>query len=123
MRRAGYTNGWASERGYQRPVELATVRLRNMVEVLSEWPTYVSDPTHIARRGATYLFDADGALLYEYASRGVLTYSNTMSRPLTFLAPYLGAKALNPLALGDMSLATRDAEPAGKDAKAEALVA
>ena len=27
-----YTNGWAEERGYLRPVELATVRLRNMAE-------------------------------------------------------------------------------------------
>jgi len=29
-----------------------------------------------------------------------------MSRPLTFLAPYIGAKALNPLGLGDASVAS-----------------
>ena len=28
-----YTQWWEDEAGYQRPVELATVRLRNMVEV------------------------------------------------------------------------------------------
>ena len=92
-----YTNGWADEAGYQRPVELATVRLRHMVEVLTNWDTYVADATHIARRGATYLFDEDGSLLYEYRHRGVLTYSATMARPLTFLAPHVGANALNPL--------------------------
>ena len=100
-----YTNGWAEESGYLRPVELATVRLRNMAEVLTNWDDYVSDPRHIAVRGATYLFDADGTALYEYKSRGVLTYSNTMARPLTFLAPYIGAPALNALGLGDMSVA------------------
>ena len=73
--------------------------------VLIHWETYVSDPRHIATRGATYLFDADGTALYEYKSRGVLTYSNTMARPLTFLAPYIGARALNALGLGDMSVA------------------
>ena len=105
-----YTNGWAEEVGYQRPVELATVRLRNMVEVLSNWETYVSDPAHIAWRGATYLFDADGAELYTYQHRGVLTYSRTPSRPLTFLAPYIGARALNPLGLGDAAVADLAAE-------------
>ena len=100
-----YTNGWADEAGYQRPVELATVRLRHMVEVLTNWDTYVADATHIARRGATYLFDEDGSLLYEYRHRGVLTYSATMARPLTFLAPHVGANALNPLGLGDRGLA------------------
>ena len=103
-----YTNGWAEEEGYQRPVELATVRLRNMVEVLSNWDMYVSDPTHIAKRGATFLFDSDGASLYEYKTTGVLTYSNTMSRPLTFLTPFIGAKALNPLGLGDISMAAAE---------------
>ena len=97
-----YTQPWENEAGYQRPLELATVRLRNMVEVLSNWDGYVSNPTAIARRGATFLFDADGAVLYEYRHRGVLTYSETMARPLTFLAPYIGeAAARNPLGLPD----------------------
>ena len=109
-----YNQWFADERGYQRPVELATVRLKNMVEVLQNWDVYVSDPSLVSQRGATFLFDNnnngndDGddnngtKLLYEYRHRGVLTYSETMSRPLTFLAPYIGNdKALNPLGLPD----------------------
>ena len=97
-----YTNVWADESGFQRPVELATVRLRNMVEVLSNWDAYVSSPTTIAQRGATFLFDAAGEAKYSYRHRGVLTYSETMARPLSFLAPVIGeAKARNPLGLGD----------------------
>ena len=37
-----YENAWKEEHGYQRPLELATVRLRNMVEVLSNWKVYDS---------------------------------------------------------------------------------
>mmetsp|Transcript_17291 Transcript_17291/g.55650 ORF Transcript_17291/g.55650 Transcript_17291/m.55650 type:complete len:338 (+) Transcript_17291:221-1234(+) len=112
-----YANGWAEEEGYQRPVELATVRLRNMVEVLGRWSTYVANPTKLAQRGGTFLFDADGAALYEYRHRGVLTYSSTMSRPLTFLAPHIGHKALNPLQLGDAAVARQASQ-----SSAEALV-
>lgn len=98
-----YTNAWADRRGYQRPVELATVRLRNMVEVLSNWDGYVTNPLPIAQRGGTYIFDeAEAAPLYEYRHRGVLTYSETMARPLSFLAPYIGEeRAANPLAMRD----------------------
>mmetsp|Transcript_41182 Transcript_41182/g.120373 ORF Transcript_41182/g.120373 Transcript_41182/m.120373 type:complete len:245 (+) Transcript_41182:38-772(+) len=75
-----------------------------MVEVLSNWDAYVTNPTAIAQRGATYIFDEAGEVLYEYRHRGVLTFSETMARPLSFLAPYIGeAKALNPLGLGDAS--------------------
>jgi hypothetical protein len=43
-----------------------------------------------------------GKTVYEWRTPGVLTYSETMSRPLSFLAPYIGAaKANNPLGLGD----------------------
>jgi len=100
-----YENSWKDEAGYQRPVELATVRLRHMVEVLGNWDAYVSDSRFVDVRGATFLFDEDGATLYEYEHRGVLTYSATMARPLSFLAPYIGAKALNPLGLGDNGVA------------------
>ena len=109
-----YQQWWADERGSLRPVELATVRLKNMVEVLSNWDEYVTDPTAIALRGATYLFDEDGETLYEYRSRGVLTYSETMARPLSFLAPYIGEeKARNPLGLPDTGEATAAARGRG----------
>jgi len=98
----GYENWWADERGYQRPLELATVRLRNMVEVISGWDEYVTNPAALALRGATFVFDADGNVEYEWRTRGVLTYSETPARPLSFLAPYVGeAAARNPLGLGD----------------------
>lgn len=97
-----YNQWFSDEKGYQRPVELATIRLKNMVEVLTKWDDYVSNLDTIPQRGATYLFDTDGTELYSYQSRGVLTYSETMPRPLTFLAPYIGEKvALNPLGLKD----------------------
>mmetsp|Transcript_18488 Transcript_18488/g.27111 ORF Transcript_18488/g.27111 Transcript_18488/m.27111 type:complete len:533 (+) Transcript_18488:34-1632(+) len=97
-----YSQWWGDEKGYQRPVELATVRLKNMVEVLTKWNTYVTNPTVIDRRGATYLFDENGKVLYEYQHKGVLTYSETMSRPLSFLTPYINKdKARNPLGFAD----------------------
>jgi hypothetical protein len=99
-----YENSWKDESGYQRPVELATVRLRCMVEVLSNWDAYVSDLRYVDVRGATYVVDGE-EILYEYKHRGVLTYSATMSRPLSFLAPFIGARALNPLGLGDNGVA------------------
>jgi AhpC/TSA antioxidant enzyme len=36
----GSTFRWAGGKGFQRPFELATLRLRNMTEVLSNWKTY-----------------------------------------------------------------------------------
>ncbi|CAJ1946338.1 unnamed protein product [Cylindrotheca closterium] len=118
-----YSQWWQDERGYQRPVELATVRLKNMVEVLTKWDTYVSNSATIDQRGATYLLDNEsGEVLYEYKHRGVLTYSETMPRPLTFLAPYIGEDiAKNPLGLLDYSDAKKQnskgrgiLKPAGK---------
>jgi glutaredoxin len=115
-----YNQWFSDERGYQRPVELATVRLKNLVEVLSKWDDYVSNLDTIPQRGATYLFDADGSELYSYQSRGVLTYSETMPRPLTFLAPYIGEEvALNPLGLkdnggGELKRGRGILKPAGK---------
>ena len=98
-----YEKSWKDESGYQRPVELATVRLKHMVEVLGNWDAYVSDARWVDVRGATFLFDGED-LLYEREHPGVLSYSATMARPLTFLAPFLGAQALNPLGLGDNAL-------------------
>ncbi|KAL7550519.1 hypothetical protein ACHAWF_014703 [Thalassiosira exigua] len=105
-----YRQWFADERGYHRPVKLAAVWLKNMV----------SDPATIALRGATYLFDEDGQELYGYKSRGVLTYSETMARPLTFLAPYIGEDvARNPMGTkddrgGDLVCGRGALKPAGK---------
>jgi hypothetical protein len=71
--------------GFQRPFELATLRLRNMSEVLSHWQTYVPDGTYLTQRGGTFLFNAQGELLYEHRDRGILGFAANMSRPLSFL--------------------------------------
>ena len=79
----------AGGEGFQRPFELATVRLRNMNEVLRNWSTYVPDDRFITQRGGTFLLDSDDSLLYVYRDRGILGFSATMQRPLAFLDPWL----------------------------------
>lgn len=76
---------WAGGSGFQRPFELATLRLRNMVEALSHWRTYVPDATYLTQRGATFLFDDQGELLYGYCDRNLLGFAANMSQPLSFL--------------------------------------
>ncbi len=72
--------------GFQRPFELATLRLRNMSEVLANWQTYVPDATYLTQRGGTFLFNQQGELLYEHRDRGILGFAENMSRPLSFLS-------------------------------------
>ncbi len=71
--------------GFQRPFELATLRLRNMTEVLSNWQTYVPNSAYLTQRGGTFLFDAAGNLLYEHRDRAILGFAANMSEPLEFL--------------------------------------
>jgi AhpC/TSA antioxidant enzyme len=71
--------------GFQRPFELATLRLRNMNEVLRNWTTYVPDSTYLTQRGATFLFNEQGNLLYEHKDRAILGFAADMSYPLSFL--------------------------------------
>ena len=75
--------------GFQRPFELATVRLRNMGEVLGHWRTYVPRNDFLTQRGGTFLLEDDDSLLYSYRDRGILGFSATMARPLSFLDSYL----------------------------------
>ena len=56
-----------------------------MAEVLGNWATYVPDPTYLTQRGGTFLFDAQGVLLYEHRDRGILGFAANMSQPLSFL--------------------------------------
>ncbi len=78
----------AGGENFQRPFELATLRLRNMTEVLSNWSTYVPDATYLTQRGATFLFDKDGELLYEHRDRNILGFAENMSQPLSFLEKF-----------------------------------
>jgi hypothetical protein len=76
----------AGGKGFQRPFELATLRLRNMGEVLRHWNTYVPDAAYLTQRGATFLFDAQGNLLYQHRDRAILGFAADMSNPLSFMA-------------------------------------
>lgn len=76
-------------RDHQRPFELATVRLQNMLEVLSHWRTYVPRDDFLCQRGGTYLLAEDDTVLYSHRDRRILGFSATMARPLRFLDPYL----------------------------------
>ncbi len=75
----------AGGQGFQRPFELATLRLRNMTQVLSHWKTYVPDSAYLTQRGGTFLFNAQKELIYEHRDRGILGFAANMSRPLSFL--------------------------------------
>lgn len=86
---------WAGGSGFQRPFELATLRLRNMAEVLRNWKTYVPDAAYLTQRGATFLFDADGQLCYEHRDRAILGFSETMNNPLAFLSSLPGRTSSN----------------------------
>lgn len=76
---------FAGGKGFQRPFELATLRLRNMAEALGHWSTYVPDGSQVTQRGGTFVFGPGGEVLYEYRDRGLLGFSATMARPLAFL--------------------------------------
>lgn len=84
--------GWAGGKGFQRPFELATLRLRNMGEVLSHWKTYVPNPAYLTQRGATFLFNNRGDLLYEHRDRAILGFAADMSNPLSFLTDFMSDK-------------------------------
>ncbi|MEM9805711.1 MAG: peroxiredoxin-like family protein [Cyanobacteria bacterium P01_D01_bin.56] len=74
----------AGGKGFQRPFELATLRLRNMAEVLGKWTTYVPDASYITQRGATYVV-TNGSVVYEHRDQNILGFATNMSNPLSFL--------------------------------------
>jgi hypothetical protein len=109
-----YQSLWKNEQGYLRPAELATIRLRSMVEVLTKFDHYVPDQRLLDWRGGTFLLDETSSKnifggstnknkpLYEYRDRGVLSYSETMDRPLSFLSDLIGMeRARNPMGMND----------------------
>ena len=71
-----------------RPFELATRRLLNMIEILSNWNIYVPNSSFLTQRGATLFFNENNDLLYIFKSQSLLGYSNKMSSPLSFLNKY-----------------------------------
>ena len=76
----GYHGG-----GQALPFWIASIRLRNMIEVLGHWRTYVPDERWMTQRGATFLINDQSELLYSWKDPGLLGFSATMSDPLSFL--------------------------------------
>ncbi|WP_413677726.1 AhpC/TSA family protein [Prochlorococcus sp. MIT 0916] len=74
-----------SEKQNLRPFELATRRLMNMIEILSNWNIYVPDSSFLTQRGATVLLNEKDEILYEFISESLLGYASKMSTPLSFL--------------------------------------
>ena len=72
--------------GYLRPFELATFRLKNMIEILQSWNDYIIDTKYLPQRGASFLLNNQDQIIYEYFSKDVLGYSPKMSNPLSFLS-------------------------------------
>lgn len=78
----------AGGKGFQRPFELATLRLRNMGEVLGKWKTYVPDAAYLTQRGATFLIEHE-EIVYEWRDRNILGFAENMSYPLSFLNDFI----------------------------------
>ncbi len=74
-----------SKKEILRPFELATRRLINMIEILSNWSIYAPDTSYLTQRGATILLNENDEVLYEFISESLLVYSSDMSTPLSFL--------------------------------------
>jgi AhpC/TSA antioxidant enzyme len=72
----------AGGKGFQRPFELATLRLRNMAEVLGNWKTYVPDAAYLTQRGATFLLQGE-TVVYEWRDRNILGFAQNMGDPIT----------------------------------------
>ena len=63
-----------------------------MNEVLTKWGTYVPDNAYITQRGGTFLLDEDDSVLYVHRDQGILGFSETMNKPLTFIDPWLDSE-------------------------------
>jgi hypothetical protein len=78
----------AGSDGFRRPFELATVRLRNMIEVLGHCRTDVPRDDFLTQRGGTDLQDAVDNLLDSFPDQGSPGVFVRMARALGFLDPW-----------------------------------
>jgi len=74
---------------YLRPFELATFRLRNMIEIIQNWNDYISDTEYLPQRASTFLIDDKNEIIYKYLSQDILNYSEKMNNPIDFLSQNL----------------------------------
>ena len=78
-----------SNKDILRPFELATKRLVNMIEILTNWNIYVPDASFLTQRGATFLLNDNDEVVYKFISESLLVYSSEMSAPLSFIDDFL----------------------------------
>ena len=64
--------------------------------MVGRWRTYVPHDRHLTQRGGTVLLETDDTLLYSHRNPGLLGYSATMARPLSFLDQFLEPAASPP---------------------------
>ena len=76
-------------RNYLRPFELATFRLRNMIEIIQNWNDYILDPEYLPQRSSTFLINSQNEIIYKFISKDVLNYSEEMNRPIDFISQRL----------------------------------
>ena len=72
--------------GYLRPFELATFRLKNMIEIIRNWEDYILNNKFLPQRGATFILNSKNQIIYKYFSSDILGYSPNMKNPLEFLS-------------------------------------
>ena len=72
--------------GYLRPFELATFRLKNMIEIINNWDDYILNINYLPQRGATFILNRENQIIYKYLSNDVLGYLPNMQDPLRFLS-------------------------------------
>ncbi len=60
---------------YQRPFELATIRLQNMMDVLQHWNSLApSNKNLLTQLGGAYVLGPEGDILFEHKDSGILKY-------------------------------------------------
>jgi len=72
--------------GYLRPFELATFRLKNMIEIIQNWDHYILNDQFLPQRGASFILNNQNQVIYKYFSHDVLGYSSNMNNPLGFIS-------------------------------------
>ena len=74
---------------YLRPFELATFRLKNMIEIIQNWNDYILDTEFLTQRVSTFLINDQNEIIYKYISKDILNYSEKMNKPIDFLSQIL----------------------------------
>ena len=75
--------------GYLRPMELATFRLENMIEIFKNWKDYMINTKYLPQRTCTIILNQNNEIKYKYFSKDILNYSHNMRSPLNFLSDFI----------------------------------